>query len=191
MAIAGGRPTKRWTAAEVERLIALGAIDHPERYELLNGELKEKMGQNLPHIAGIAGTVEALRAVFGGAFYVATQCPIKGDPHSEPEPDAAVYRGDLREFQRVGPRLQNLALVIEISDTSLLDDREEKAAIYARFGVPEYWIVNVRERTLEVRRAPEGTGWGQGFVVGEVGTISPLERPEAAIPVADLLPPLP
>lgn len=68
MAIVGGRPTKRWTAAEVERLISLGAIDHPERYELINGELREKTGQNLPHVLGVFGTIETLRAAFGNAY---------------------------------------------------------------------------------------------------------------------------
>ena len=78
---------------------------------------------------------------------------------------------------------------MEVFDTSLPEDREEKAAVYARFGVPEYWIVNVRERNLEVRRAPTGEGWGQHFVVEGSGIVSPLDL-QATVQVAELLLPL-
>ena len=85
MAIAGGRPSKRWTTDDVERLLDAGVIEHLERYTLISGEIRARPLQKLPHISGVIAMTEALRALFGPAgCYVSTQSPIKGDPASEP-----------------------------------------------------------------------------------------------------------
>ncbi len=189
MAIAGGTRTKRWTAAEVERLVELGVVDHPERYVLLHGELREKMGQKNLHIAGVRRGVRALQAVFGAGYVVDQQLPLKGMPDSEPEPDLCVKRGTVEAFDRRPALPEEVALVVEVADTSLAEDRGEMAALYARFGVPEYWIVNLRDRTLEVRRGPLGDVWRETVIHAESESVAPLDAPAFPIPVATLLPP--
>lgn len=80
-------------------------------------------------------------------------------------------------------------LVIEVSHSSLPYDRIRKAAAYARAGIPEYWIVNLQERRLEVHRQPDPTAavWRERLVLGEDEVCRPLARPETAIRVVELL----
>ena len=189
MAIAVGRRTKRWTSHEVETLVALGAITHPERYVLLNGELVEKMAQNEPHMAAVRRGLRALQAVFGEGYVVDPGLPLKGLPDSQPEPDLCVKRGSVETFDARPALPDEIALVLEIADSSLAEDRGEMARIYARLGVSEYWIVNLRERTLEVRRAPRGEGWDGLHIYREGERAAPEALPGSPIAVSDLLPP--
>ena len=80
-------------------------------------------------------------------------------------------------------------LAVEVSNTTLPDDQGRKAALYARFGVPEYWIVNLREGTVEVRRRPRGETWGEVRIYEDGENVAPLAAQGSPIAVADLLPP--
>ena len=170
-------------------MIRAGLIVRPERYELIHGELRERPRQDTPHIVAVSSTFEALRKLSGPGNHVSSRVPIKGDAYLEPEPDAAVLRIPFAEYRRVGPRWADLALIVEVADTSLADDRAEMADLYARHAVPEYWILDLNARTLEVRRAPRDGVWTELKIHAEDESASPLDAPDAKIPVADLLPP--
>jgi Uma2 family endonuclease len=138
-------------------------------------------------------TADALRAAFGGGWLVRQQGPIALDEHSEPEPDVAVVPGGPRDYLADHPARP--ALVVEVADSSLLLDRHHKGSAYARAGLPEYWIVNLVDRQVEVSRRP-GTdpaadfGWRYLEVrtLAAGASVTPLALPEAPIAVADLLP---
>ena len=184
---------RKWTRDEYHRAAALGIFDPSERLELLEGEIVQKMSpQSNPHASGVTLAAHALRAAFGPCFHVREEKPMVLSDLSEPEPDVTVVRGTPRENQR-HPTPGNTALVMEVSETSLASDRSTKAALYARHGVPEYWILNLRQRRLEIRRDPGLVGDGEyGYryfqVVLEDGQATALEAPGQAIPVADMLP---
>lgn len=189
MAIAGSPPNKRWTASEVERLIASGAIERPERYELLAGELREKMGQNAPHIACIDLCTEALRAVYGAGFLLRSGSPVKGLLESEPEPDLMVLRGTARELAGRTPAPEDILLLVEVADSSWPDDVREKVPLYARLAGRELWVLDVRARRVQVYRSPRAATaeWGETSVLGPGEMLTP---PQAAgsVAVADLFP---
>jgi Uma2 family endonuclease len=114
------------------------------------------------------------------------------DDESEPEPDVSVVPGSFRDY-REHPRRP--VLVVEIADSSLWLDREEKGSLYARASVPEYRIVNLADRRLEIRRQPEPDpgarhGWRYAFAATFAAgdTISPLAAPASTVPVVDLVP---
>lgn len=109
-AILSGRE-KRWTAAEVERLVETGGLPEPERYELLHGRLIEKMSQNTPHIACVDLLTEALREVYGTGISIRSGSPVKGLADSEPEPDLMVLRGTARELRGRTPGPEDLLLL--------------------------------------------------------------------------------
>ena len=92
------------------------------------------------------------------------QLPV-GIGTSEPEPDAAVVRGNTRTFAERHPQSAEIALIIEISDTTLRGDREVKGPIYARAGIPIYWIVNLPEAKIEVYTEPSGPTETPGYAV--------------------------
>ena len=113
------------------------------------------------------------------------QLPLKFTT-SVPEPDIAVVQGQLRSFVNSHPA--TAVLVVEVSDTTLEYDQVVKAPIYAAAGIEDYWIVNINERTVEVRRQPGPSGYRSLQTYTETDTISPLFNPTATILVADLLP---
>jgi Uma2 family endonuclease len=94
-----------------------------------------------------------LQAAFGAGWEIRGQGPIALDEESEPEPDLAVVPGSFRDYEAAHP--SRPVLVVEISETSLALDRVHKGSLYARAGLPDYWIVNLPEHALEVYRDPE------------------------------------
>jgi Uma2 family endonuclease len=146
-----------------------------------------------PHASAVGLTADALRAAFGAGWVVRVQAPVALDNDSEPEPDVVVVPGHHRDYRDAHP--SHVALLVEVADSSLVFDREEKACLYARAGVRDYWIVNLIERALEIYRepapdasAPLGWRYATVDVLSPGATVSPLARPQARITVADLLP---
>ena len=147
-------PTKKFTRHEVEQLLATDFFAG-QRYELIDGDLIEKMGQNPPHAAAIRRVSKWLRSIFGDDR-VQVQLPI--DIRSEdtvPEPDVAVLAELKAEYEQRHPRGDELVLVVEVADTSAAFDLSRKAILYAAADVPEYWVLDLNRRTLAVHRHPE------------------------------------
>ena len=180
----------RWTTEEYYALAAYGAFDGAGRTELLDGELFLMPPQLTPHASTIFFTTDALRGCFHTGFVVRSQLPITLADGTEPEPDFCVARGTGFDFLHHHPTPAEIVLVVEVSDSTLAKDRTRKAAIYARAGLPEYWIVNVIDRQLEVLRGPRPDGvYGSQTVLLPGETVTPLSAPDAVpIAVSALLP---
>ncbi|MGH7385161.1 MAG: Uma2 family endonuclease [Candidatus Rokuibacteriota bacterium] len=184
--------TKRWTRREYERLIDLGAFAPDERLELLGGQLVVREPQGRPHATGIRLVAGGLRAVFGPDWTIEAQLPVALDEESEPEPDIAVVPGGPRDYIESHPSRPEL--VVEVALASLALDRGEKASLYARAGVADYWIVNLVDNALEVYREPvadphwvHGWRYASTATLGRGDSVTPLALPDSAIPVSDLL----
>ncbi len=180
--------TKRWTRLEYERLIDLGVFGPGERLELLGGRLLIREPQGRLHATGIRLVARALRAVFGSGWSIEAQLPVALDEESEPEPDIAVVVGEPRDY--LGAHPSRPALVVEMALASLALDRGEKASLYARAGVADYWIVNLVDHVLEVYREPVADpdaayGWRYGSIASLRGgdSVTPVARPGAAIAI--------
>jgi Uma2 family endonuclease len=182
---------KRFTRSDVVRLNELGVFEG-QRYELIEGDLIDKMGQNPPHAWTIAFVHLWLTKIFGGAL-VRGQLPIevaRGDQdHSEPEPDLVVVAERKLDYTTRHPRGDELLLLIEVADTSVYFDRRIKSALYARASVPECWVLDVSARALYVHRHPSGGGYRQVARLAEDETVAPDSRPDAVVKVSELLPP--
>ena len=185
-------PTRRWRRAEYDRLVELG-IFAGERLELLDGLLAVREPQGSSHAAIVGQIGEALRSAFGAGWHTRLQAPLALDDDSEPEPDVAVVAGEYRDYVTGHP--STAALVVEVADSSLGLDRRLKVGLYARAGLPEYWIVNLVEGVLEVHREPRPepeTAYGWVYrsveIVRPPASVTPLGAPGSLIPVADLLP---
>lgn len=183
---------RQWTRLEYDRLIETGFFQAGDKVELLGGQLMVAEPQGSRHAATVSLVADALRAAFGSGWYVMAQLPVALDDESEPEPDVAVVPGTARDYWNAHPSRPVLA--VEVADASVALDREHKAGLYARAGVPDYWILNIGERILEVYRRPVPSpeapyGWGYAEVqgLGPGATVSPLALPAASIAVADLL----
>jgi len=184
--------TRRWRRVEYERLVDLGMFVG-ERLELLDGVLLVREPQGSPHAATVAKVGQVLAVAFGDRWHTRLHSPLALGEHSEPEPDVAVVAG--APFDYVTGHPTTAALVVEVADSSLRLDRRFKAAVYAKTGLREYWIVNLVDRTLEVYREPqppadvrEGWVYRSVEVLRPPASVTPLAAPAARIPVADLLP---
>jgi Uma2 family endonuclease len=174
-------------------MIDCGIFREDERLELLDGALVVREPQGDPHAAAVDLAVAALRQAFGPGWLIRAHAPLALGRRSRPEPDVSVVQGTPRDYRNAAPT--NAALVLEVSQTSLSLDRTRKATIYARAGIPDYWIVNLVEQVLEVRGDPAPLEpprhrWAyrsiQTLQRGE--SVAPLGAPDALIAVADLLP---
>jgi Uma2 family endonuclease len=184
-----------WTRAEYDRLVDLGMFAR-EPLELIGGHLIVAEPQGTYHAGSVGIAGAALTSALPPGWIVRIQLPLALDDESEPEPDVAVVTGTHADYLAEHPR--HAALVIEVAESSLVFDRRHKGSLYARGRVPEYWIVNLVDRVLEVHREPEADpsavfGWHYRSV-GRFSTPAVVELlaiPNVRIPVATLLPALP
>jgi len=146
-------PIWRFSVAQYHQMIDLGILTDDDPVELLEGWIIQKMPKNPPHRAATKLTRNALEAIVPEGWYVDAQEPITLED-SEPEPDVVIVRGNTRDYLNRHPGSQDLALVVEISDSTLERDRTSKKRLYARAGIPVYWIVNLPEQILEVYTEP-------------------------------------
>ena len=176
----------RMSRAEYDRAVEAGVFPPDARLELIDGEILTMTPQGSRHTTGVGLVSEALRAAFGAGFHVRVQFPLAADDYSEPEPDVAVVRGGIRDYRDAHPTAA--LLVVEVSDDSLRRDRTTKQSLYARCGIPEYWLVSLPDGHLEVYRDPDAGGYGTVTVHQRGDGVAPLACPNATIAVDDLLP---
>jgi Uma2 family endonuclease len=150
------RLLRRWTADEYRRMCELGIIKSDERLELLDGYLVLKMPPNLPHVSAVSRLATRLAPRLPSGWWLRTQCPISIGLGT-PEPDGAILRGCDADYDTRVPIASDFGIVIEGSDSSLELDRTGKGRIYARAGIPTYWIINVLDRQIEVYTNPDPT----------------------------------
>lgn len=158
------------------------------RFELIEGDIVDKRGRKPPHVLVVTLVFRALAAIFGFDL-IQSQAPVALDEHNEPEPDAAALVRPLREYLTRGtPTPEEVRLVVEIADTTLAADLTAKAALYARFGIAEYRVVDIAARRLVVHRQPGAGGYADVVSYSEAEEAAPLAAPHSTVRVADLLP---
>ncbi len=177
----------RWTTEHYLRLVDEGVLGPDDKVELLEGVIVA-MPSNTAHEAGVVRISHALFKAVGDRAVVRIQLSLMAGGYSVPEPDAAVVPGTIRDYDRERPTAA--LLVAEVSDTSLKQDRLTKAPIYAVAGVPEYWIVNLRDDCVEVRwnPEPEERRYGSVMIVHRGQRIELVGLPGVSVAVDDLLP---
>ena len=181
---------KRWTKDEYNELVEMGGL-RGQRVYLFRGDLIEMSPQYHPHAFAVTELTDALHLAFGirQGFKLRIQLPFEVPGESMPEPDAVVCTED--QYRRK-PHPNQAVLVIEVADSSLALDRE-KALEYAAAQVPEYWIVDVNSRRVEVYRAPVadpttslGFRYPPPTIVEAHESIEPLAKPGVRLAVSQL-----
>jgi Uma2 family endonuclease len=183
---------KRWTRAECERVEAAG-IDL-QHVELIEGELIDKMPKNRPHVKAAALLTAWLIQIFGG-LRVNAEAPIdvapEDNPTNQPVPDFIVLAreyADSARYLSTTPQPQDLDMVIEIADTSLAFDLTVKAALYARAGIAEYWVLDVPGHRLIVHRDPQNGQYALVTAYNEHEDLAPLSAPNSTFQVRNVFP---
>ncbi len=181
---------RRWTREEYYRMGDLGFF-HRQRVELIEGEIFVLSPQSWPHASTVDRVAGVLRRMLGTDFWVLTKFPLNLGT-SDPEPDVSVVLGRREDYN---DHPTTAVLIVEVSESSLDYDRTRKASLYARAGIADYWIVNLVNNQLEVRRDPRpdpsqhyGHGYGSLTTLVPPAVVNPLAASQVSLAVADLLP---
>ena len=173
---------------EYHRMTEAGILDSDERVELLEGQIITMAAKNPPHSATNLCAADYLRNLLAGKVLIRIQDPIDLNPYSEPEPDIAVVQIDARRYIDRHPTPAEIFLLVEIADTTLERDRKEKATAYAKAGIADYWILNVKTQQVHVFREIVAGVYQQETILNEEATLSPLAFPDIEVQIASLFP---
>jgi len=183
--------TMLWTR-ELYAAATESGIFGDRRLELIEGEIIEMSPMSSKHGMVIYLVQKVLERVFTDGYLVVAQTPLALGEASEPQPDIAVYAGSAFDYLDTKPT--HALLVVEVADSSLRYDRGQKASLYAKATIEDYWIINLKDGTLEVYHTPVAAptqpyGYGYKMVssLKAQNTISPLAAPQAHISVGELL----
>jgi Uma2 family endonuclease len=179
----------RFTVAEYYRMLEAGILHEDDRVELIDGRVVAMSPMGPPHAAAVDKAGYVLRAAVGARALVRDQKPLALDEYDEPEPDLAVVRPRADFYAGGHPGAGEVLLLVEVAESSLNYDRYAKATLYAAAGISEMWVVNLRERVLEVHREPGPAGYVVSQVYRPRERVTPLAFPDLELTVADLLPP--
>jgi Uma2 family endonuclease len=184
MATLAQLPRKKFTREEVNRMLETD-IFAGQRFELIDGELIDKMGQGPNHAWAIHRLMSIL-AEFFGLRRVLVQAPVEAGPKdrkwSQPEPDIAVLASGDINFRGRHPEASELSLAVEVADSSLRQDAVRKRDMYAHAGVPEYWVLDVDGRQLLVFRGLANDAYAEQLTLSETDLM-----PHVGKPVSELL----
>jgi Uma2 family endonuclease len=175
------------SVTEYHRMVEMGIFHPEERLELLSGQILKMAAKGTAHEAAITRIQRILNQRLGDQVLIRTQSPITLDDFSEPEPDVAIVKTNILDYEDHHPQPSEVFLLIEVADSSLKYDREVKSLVYAQSGIIDYWVLDVNGRKLSVYRDPHITGYQSESILGENLTISPLAFPGFEIKIRDFL----
>jgi len=182
-------PVHRFSVEDYHRLCEIGLLDEDAPVELLEGWIVPKMPHSPLHDATVHVVQKLLSRVLPPEWEVRVQSAVV-TVDSEPEPDIAVVRGPDSRYRDHHPSTGEILLIVEIADSSVLKDRR-KVALYSSIHVPEYWIVNLQDRSVEVREQPNDVARSYAatrtYRVGDSIGIRVNGQSIASVAVSDIL----
>ncbi|RBP12033.1 Uma2 family endonuclease [Roseiarcus fermentans] len=178
---------RRFDVDGYDRMAEAGILTPDDHVELIGGEIFAKPPIGSAH----AGKTNRLNRLFAGAAadglaLVSVRGPLRLDAWNEPEPDVMLLRPRNGDYKDRHPGAADVLLLVEVSESSLAYDRGTKLPLYARFGVPEVWIADLRGAAVEVYRQPDGGAYGFTQRLTS-GPLAPALVPGVAIDVGALL----
>jgi Uma2 family endonuclease len=179
--------THRFNVNEYYRMAETGVLRPDARVELLDGKIIDMSPIGPFHGGLVNRLIRKFAKLSNGRWTLSAQNPLRLDNHSEPEPDVMLLKPAADDYTSRHPQPDDVFLLIEVSDSTLDYDREEKLPTYGRAGVAEVWIVNLQDATLEIYREPNFTGYGAKTILHGGDKATPQAFPDASLDVAELL----
>jgi hypothetical protein len=182
-----------FSVVRYQRMIEAGILTPDDKVELLENYVVLKMPRNPRHDSTLQRMLRPLLRAVPAGWHLRIQSAV-ALTDSQPEPDFALVRGSAADYETRHPGPADVGLVIEVADSSLLRDQRDKTRIYARGGIPCYWIVNLVDRRIEVYTQPTGPapvpayGACQTYQPGDAVPFVLDGVTVGNIPAADLLP---
>ena len=176
----------RLDVTDYYRMAEAGILGEDDRCELIEGEVIDMAPIGSYHASTVARLIRLLTRCVADRVIVIAQNPIRLNRQNEPQPDIALlrYREDFYRDAHPGP--EDVLLIIEVADSSARYDREIKLPLYARHCIPELWIVDLRQRRVDIHRQPDGATYREARTVSGPDSVSPLDLPECRVDVSTL-----
>lgn len=175
-----------FTVDDYYKMAETGILAETDRVELIAGEVVEMSPIGSRHAAGVNRLTRWLGAL-GERVVLSVQNPVRLDDFSEPEPDIAVLRPRDDFYAADHPRPSDVLMLAEVSDSSLVFDRQVKLPLYAAHGIPEVWVVSLVEDLVEVYRKPLGNGYAEVRKLRRGERLAPEAFPDLETRVENLL----
>ncbi len=169
----------RITLEMYDAMINAGTITNESRVELLDGYIIRKEDMNPPHMFRVKRIYDRLFRQFENRSTVFSQSGIELPQDGRPQPDVFLAHTHLAENEFILP--EKVYLIIEVAETTIHTDRDYKQRLYARDGIPEYWILNLNKNELEVYRKPNNERYTQSFTLVAGQTTACLAFPDDQI----------
>jgi Uma2 family endonuclease len=185
-------PVRRFTVEEYHRLGDACVLTEEDDVELLEGLIVPKIIRKPIHDAMVAAAGKTLTQFLPDGWHIRIQMAVTTSD-SEPEPDLAIVRGNERDYLTRHPQPEDVALVVEVAETSLERDRN-KRQVYARAGIACYWIINLLDSVVEAYTGPSASGdkpqysGEQTFRADESVPLEIAGQEIASVAATDLLP---
>lgn len=184
------QPTfRRFTVAEYHKMIKAGVFTEDDRVELLEGVIVKMSPKGKRHATATNRVTKVFIKLLGDRAIISNQNPILLDDNSEPEPDIAILAPQEREYADRLPQAADVLLLLEVSDTTLKYDRETKSGTYAKAGIKQYLVLNVKSCELIDMREPAPEGYRTYTTLRADESFNIVAFPEVEIKVGELLPP--
>jgi len=164
-----------------------GVLRPDARVELLNGEIIDLSPIGPFHGGDTNYLIEIFTAASKGRWLTSVQNPVRLDDHSEPQPDLVLLKPSTDFYRKRHPQPEDVYLLVEVSESSLATDREEKLPAYGRAGIAEVWIVNLIDQTVEVYREPHFNGYGAKSILRSGDQARPQAFSDVGVDVSELL----
>lgn len=181
---------KRWTVEDYHRMSELGILEASERTELIAGQITVMAAKGAPHVTALRLLATQLDPFLRDRpFFAITQDPIHLNHLSEPEPDLAIVRGIALDYTSQHPHPQDIALIVEVADSTLRQDCTIKDKLYAQAGIPDYWVQDLKNQQLHIFREPTAIGYRSRTILSMPNRVSPLAFPELSLDLGSIFPP--
>ena len=177
----------RFTVEEFYRMLDAGIFTEDDRVELVEGDIVTMMPIGARHAYCVDKLTTLFVAQSGGRYVVRVHGPLRVGPTSEVLPDLMLLQPPPERYREAHPTPEDVLLVVEVAETSLTYDRDVKGPLYARHGIPEYWLVNLEADRVLVHWRPEKEGYAEVKALEPEADLTPKALPDVRIPVRAIL----
>jgi Uma2 family endonuclease len=181
-------PRHKLSLEDYYKMGEAGILGEDSRVELIEGELIDMAPIGSRHVRAVNILTELLVPQARGVAVVSVQNPVSLPPDNGPQPDIALLKPRADNYGDSLPAAQDVLLIIEVADTTARYDREVKAALYARHGIQEFWLVDVQGKAVEIYQEPGSKGYRKLLRPESVETISPVSLPDVHVPLGEIWP---
>jgi Uma2 family endonuclease len=178
---------KLFTVDDYHRMVDAGILDEDDRVELIEGEIIQMSPIGDRHAGCVNRMTDLFTYLFRGKAVVTVQNPVRLNQYNEPQPDITLAKWRADFYSSGPPEPADILLAVEVADTTIQKDLRIKLPIYARLGIVEFWVEDLKHDRLLVFQNPEGDTYKTSLTFSKGETVSPLAFPDIAITVGQLL----